>query len=1063
MHRRSTRGAELCPHRTLSIPLGALGVLFLAALAAAPARAQGSFVNFEEPQVKPLAIARVADHDYLLVCNTPDSSVHIYDTLNNQLVTRVRVGLSPVSILWNSTLQRFYTANFVGDTVTMVQLDGTSGLTAKVLATRNVGDEPADLALHPNGSTLFVTLNGKSALATCSASTLLPVPPGTIVLKKPSSVPNEFEALKEPRRLLRVGNRINVLGMRGNNGADYDFDLFSLDTSAASNHQYVQGKLGSTNMGMTVAADGRTFVVGGIARNSVKGKSLLKVENTGFVQSHLYVLPANFSSSSTADDRDLNLSATGAVVSPAASASMPTDVALLENGTTVQKIFIPSFQTDRILVLFPTAAPAAQWARLSFDIPAPPATAVGPVLSGPRALAIKYPSSTDPNTRLYCLNRLDNSISVFDPTGMQYSELARVWLFDPTPDMIRSGRRFLYNSRLSLKGMVACASCHVDGRTDGLVWFLDAVGDPTTKVIPNPLIDGVTDPSPPNAYPAPNYFPGDRGPMVTQSLQGLVNHPVNKEVQYLFSNKPYHWRGDKAEFTDFNEAFVNLLGAPDLDPGANVERGLSDSDMALYRDMINSIMYPPNPDESVERVVTGDVGSPNLTADGNGAQRGMKLFHIQPLSLLSGPDPLAGRSCVECHALPEGGNTRITLLDNLDIVSGFQPVESAALRDLVVREAGFLTPPPNPAFVRTSQAGLSHVGDIVGQALTIDRFVDKFFSGAGALSVDADRADVVSFLRTMDWGIAPAVGFALTVDISNASLPETTSLLTTAEGQVAKANSGLVVYLRIGTTISGLYFDVNLPTPAYRVEGTSTTITRNNLLLQASGADSVAIFQGVPLGSERRLASATGTPTVLQGVAPSNVALLPMREATQWTHVKEFKKNWNDFVFVGDGRSPVSLTAMFAFQDALISALPTFDFGVHDKHHEPPRRFRVSGDGFLHGAQLELSMTADPSIPPKNPGPVQKFLLDIQPTTELDSGGKRVWETTAELAPIMQLVMLNGGPFAPEVAKFHDGDPTANVANLAPLTWNFFHVRVINENGGASPAGNSFWMRLTVD
>ena len=37
--------------------------------------AQGEFVNFETPQVKPIAVAHVNGKDWLLGCNTPDNSV----------------------------------------------------------------------------------------------------------------------------------------------------------------------------------------------------------------------------------------------------------------------------------------------------------------------------------------------------------------------------------------------------------------------------------------------------------------------------------------------------------------------------------------------------------------------------------------------------------------------------------------------------------------------------------------------------------------------------------------------------------------------------------------------------------------------------------------------------------------------------------------------------------------------------------------------------------------------------------------------------------------------------
>src|SRR5262249_55610860 len=90
-----------------------------------------------------------------------------------------------------------------------------------------------------------------------------------------------------------------------------------------------------------------------------------------------------------------------------------------------------------------------------------------------------------------------------------------------------------------------------------------------------------------SGFPAPIPAGGTeptKGVLVTQSLQGLMNseverpQPDNGVVQFQrFSNAPYHWRGDKKTFVDFNEAFVNLQGAKDV--GTTEPMGVSASDM----------------------------------------------------------------------------------------------------------------------------------------------------------------------------------------------------------------------------------------------------------------------------------------------------------------------------------------------------------------------------------------------------------------------------------------------------------------------------------------------------
>src|SRR6267142_1587346 len=64
-----------------------------------------------------------------------------------------------------------------------------------------------------------------------------------------------------------------------------------------------------------------------------------------------------------------------------------------------------------------------------------------------------------------------------------------------------------------------------------------------------------------------------QGPMTTQTLRGLN------------TLDPFHWRGDRTNFTHFNGAFASLLGGSTL----------SATNMNAYRDFINTIRFEPNP------------------------------------------------------------------------------------------------------------------------------------------------------------------------------------------------------------------------------------------------------------------------------------------------------------------------------------------------------------------------------------------------------------------------------------------------------------------------------------
>ena len=70
-----------------------------------------------------------------------------------------------------------------------------------------------------------------------------------------------------------------------------------------------------------------------------------------------------------------------------------------------------------------------------------------------------------------------------------------------------------------------------------------------------------------------------KGPMTTQTLRGLAGLA------------PFHWRGDKANFLEFNAAFDALMGGSQL----------SDADMLAFTAFVNTILFQPNPNQNLDR------------------------------------------------------------------------------------------------------------------------------------------------------------------------------------------------------------------------------------------------------------------------------------------------------------------------------------------------------------------------------------------------------------------------------------------------------------------------------
>ncbi|MFP6582729.1 MAG: hypothetical protein VCD00_09255 [Candidatus Hydrogenedentota bacterium] len=248
------------------------------------------------------------------------------------------------------------------------------------------------------------------------------------------------------------------------------------------------------------------------------------------------------------------------------------------------------------------------------------------------------------NDRIYVLNRFDGSISVVNPYST--TETAVVSFFDPTPEVIKVGRKHLFDThKNSGLGQIACASCHVDTRTDRLGWDLGAPeGLAVSDNEENKFILGGSA----SRYVDPHPM---KGPMTTQTLQDII------------STEPFHWRGDRRGIEAFNPAFVDLQGADDL-PGAG-NAGLTAQEMQEFKDYLATVFFPPNPFRNLDNTLPTDVPLPYQYASGrfalprgaampNGdAVRGLKLY-------MGNPSELADRTldstlnCVSCHTLPLG-------------------------------------------------------------------------------------------------------------------------------------------------------------------------------------------------------------------------------------------------------------------------------------------------------------------------------------------------------------------------------------------------------------------------
>ncbi len=1081
--------------RFLSLRVGTLlvvGLVPLLFVRHAPAQLipEKDYRNFETPQQHPVEVATLgvgdAARDVLLICNTPDNSVEIRQVdAPWGLIQRVRTGWGPVTVRWFPQLGRFFTCDFDGDSVTTVALDLVNGQPVATLQRIDyVGDEPSDIGISPDGLTATITLSSRAAVSLRMASNMAAVIPEFILQAPNPILPATPFAMKAPRALeVLPDGRTFVLNFMGGDfqpalpsSPFYDMDLYYHDASLPVTPAAIGG-MGTTNQAMTVnAAADKMIVVGSKARNlAAAGVAQVRMLPFGFVESWLWVvditpgqIPSVAAEAPAAVTpapllRSINLNRDYAMATPTALPRLqriarPLDVLIIHDPAApsgIGRVVLTGFQSNKVSLLKPDTTKPGGWAVSQIAIP----VTTGYSVAGPSGVAYST-RAADPSTPmtrglLFVRDHLSNSLSVINPNGTTPTHVATIALGnDPTPTDIRVGRRFLYDANFtSGNAMVACESCHVFGRTDALPWDLGDMnlGAPIQQGFHD--LNGFTlqNPPPPGLIFLPN-FPTEKGPMVTQTLQGLVNYRVNDASQFLMTNAPYHWRGDKADFTDFNEAFVNLQGMLNMG-SASDPKGLSDADMRAYRSFVFTIVHPPNPEQPLDRRPTGSLGPGPGGA--TGALGGMQTFHEFPV--------VGVRSCVDCHQLPDGSTNTSTLAFNVPktLTTGalqLHPFESAALRNLRQRESSLHADFTVNITHMTGINGLLHSGDptFLGVDTSINTFIHTVFPLA-----TQDLENVVEFVRSLDTGVGPVVGIPWTVDPAN--IPAANSAAAILETEVLEANADGAAYVRANGVEKGYWFDVTVAPPAWREEGTNNLISRTQLLNSASAADGVVILIATPLGASRRWASATGVRTPISDTAspPGAANLLAMAPNTFYDQVSNFTGN----LHWPNPPADSSIWALRHLQNAVL--LPPQIWGVTTRHHEPPRRFRVSGAHIRPGAKLLLGMN---TYPQGTGNPLAVLAMDLYPTRYTDGNGNQVWETRQELDATMTMVLLDGGPYRPEVVDVFLRTPAANPSLLNPGQWNDptlanptsgYHPTVWNEDGTIGPSTGN-WQRLTV-
>lgn len=781
------------------IPPLATAILALAFAASAPLTTDpypfdnvaGRLVIFPAAPVRPMMFS--ADGSVLYALNQPGARLEILDPVTLARIRQVPIGFGAVSIAARPGSTEIWVVDSIDSCVSIVD-----PALAAVVRTIRVGAEPHGIVFTPNGDRAYVTCAAAERVDVVTTSNYRVVKSITIPARSPRGIAylngkayvTSFHSGNgtAPRGTLGDPDGIQTIGRPALPAETPlpDRDLFVIATKANP----LQDRL---DLSATVSRIGT--ILFNIHRRP--GTTELWIPNTEALNGD-HRGQVNFVGGQFVSNRITIVNPVGnlpprvidldAIAPPDRKCAQP---GYIEFDPVEPLVYVAGYGNDLLAVLRIGPGPTLTWEG-TIDLPSVQSYPRG---TGPRACVV----SPDHGS-IVSFNRNDTSVSrvllanLPSGTGWNYTAPQAVSLgIDLSTGFVRLGRHLFSNARFSASQTTSCASCHVDGHSDGMAWelskFLDPEGTPADQL----------------AFPL-----DEKGPLTTQSVRRMED------------GSPFHWRGEIASTNGFAGAFIDLF-----EHTTNGVPSTIGPDFQYLRRYMDFLAYPPNPRQPLGRRLTG------------AAQLGQQLFANLPVQDNS--------SCASCHMLPTGSSGEIVdesvggLISSVDIPS-LRGVGDRASRSIDV----------GGAYGKRSDlgAGLTHGGAISSIQDAFDREAGGIAgSHEFALStLDAQR--IAAYLASFDTGIAPLAAFQVTARADNWAnvAANELALLKSAAAQ----GDCELVYYRVARPVFGQMAELNgVYDPAsglYRVASSSSPgLTESTLLAEAASGLPVT-FLGVPIG-----------------------------------------------------------------------------------------------------------------------------------------------------------------------------------------------------------------------
>ena len=448
--------------------------------------------GFSSPHSNPIGV--LPDYSRLYVANTPADTVDVFDAQTGAQLTRIHVGVDPVSIAVRPDGLEVWVSNHVSDTVSVIDTDPESVTHHQVIATiQDVDaesrstrfDEPVGIAFTGDSQKAYVALSSEDKIA-------------VIDVQSRQVIHRINIRSQDPRAITVAGNRLYVIPFESGNqtqvsgclAGDIDGDICTFDVeqqnvtgegydSDVTKHPNIPDRdlyvfntdndqaietistLGTLLYGVAATDSGKAFIAMTDARNHVNGRagtgnpkhSLLELENRAFLNQVGVV----------------DCTGSGCRKSTFELEPLPPQNPLTEEALATPFGIRISDDESTLVV-------TAAGSNKLFTLDARTGAVLGRVDVGsiPRGVALQSDDDGAPE-KAWVYNAVGNSVSMVEFASRENMVVTRTLeLDDPTDPLVKLGRSMFNSAKASTSGTFACASCHPDGMSDQLMWNIEA-------------------------------------------------------------------------------------------------------------------------------------------------------------------------------------------------------------------------------------------------------------------------------------------------------------------------------------------------------------------------------------------------------------------------------------------------------------------------------------------------------------------------------------------------------------------------------------------------------------